>query len=82
MDIIKIMRNGLAYGRVDFYAIETGLDRGLSGVDIVVDSILHVLLGHRFRNDRGVSAPFPSEMGCTTLKNGCGRRKRLSSTHI
>lgn len=76
MDIKTVWLARLIYGRVDFYAIETGLNRGPSSVDIVFDGIINVFLGHRFRNDRGGSAPFPGEMGCTTLKKGCGRRKR------
>lgn len=67
---------------MDFYTIETGLNCGPSSVDIVIDSIVNVFLGHRFRNNRRGSGPVPSEMGCTTLENNCGRRERLSSTQV
>lgn len=82
MDITITGSGGSAYGRVDFYTVKAGFDRGLSSVDVVLDSILHVLLGHLFRNDCGHPGAIPSEMGCTTLEDGCGRRERLSSAHV
>lgn len=58
---------GLAYGSVDLYAIKASLNCGLSRMNIVLDSILYVLLGHLFWDDRGTPTAIPGEMGCTTL---------------